>query len=38
MRNYVKLSASFGWIPLFGTMGGLVPSSPLSDTLIVRTQ
>jgi len=38
MRAYVRLDASYAWNPLLGTMAGLVPPSPLQDTLIVRTQ
>ena len=38
MRSYVRLDASYAWTPMLGTMGGLVPPSPLHDTLIVRTQ
>ena len=38
MRNYVRLEASYAWTPMLGTMGGLVPPSPLRDALTVRTQ
>lgn len=38
MRAYVRLDASYSYVALFGTMGGLIPASPLHDTLIVRTQ
>jgi hypothetical protein len=37
MRNLVVLRASYAYTPFPGTMGGLMPASPLTATVYMRT-